>query len=308
MSPARDESVTVILHPRHGPGLQQALEEHKPISVVSPDDHRGVARALADNPALVTFDWDDAFLPGLRWVQAISAGLDQFPLERLEAAGVTLTSARGVHTPSVAEHALALLFSLTRGLGQAVRNMPAREWKPQMATEIRTLRVAVVGLGSIGTEIARLLEAIGAEVLGVNRTGRHGSIGNVFDVSQLLHVCNEADAIICVLPNTPETHHLVGASHLEALGGWVVNVGRGSTIDERALIEALRSGRLEGAGLDVTEVEPLPEDSPLWEMGNVVVTPHTAWATSHLASRLAELVAHNALAFAGRGDWRNRIL
>lgn len=309
MDPATEDTAALVIHPVHGPGLIQALDGYPHISVVAPTDAADVAESLHETGALITFAWDEDFLiPGLRWVQAISAGVEQFPAAELERAGIVLTSARGVHTPSVAEHAIALLWGLVRHLGPSIRRMSSREWKPAMATELRSLDVAVLGVGAIGTEIATLLQALGVSVVGVNTSGEHESLRRVVDRSELLGVCREVDAIVCVLPDEPDTHHVIDQEHLEALEGWVVNVGRGSTINEAALVSALQRGVIRGAALDVTEVEPLPRDSPLWDMENVIITPHTAWATDHLASRLAELIAHNASAYLGQGDWRNRVV
>lgn len=304
-----ENAATLVLHPVHGSGLIESLGEYAHVSLVSPADTSDVGPSLRRSGALVTFAWDDDFLvPELRWVQAISAGFEQFPSEKLEQAGVILTTARGVHTPSVAEHALALIWALVRRLGPAIRRMGSREWKPEMSTELRQLKVAVLGVGSIGSEIASLLQALGVDVVGVNTSGKHQKLSRVVAQSELLSICREVDVIVCALPDDPDTRHVIDRAHLEALGGWVVNVGRGSTIDESALVRALESGVIRGAGLDVTEAEPLPEESALWEMENVIITPHTAWATDHLASRLAELIAHNARAFLGYGDWENRVI
>jgi D-2-hydroxyacid dehydrogenase (NADP+) len=277
-----------------------------------PDSHEGVIEAMRDGAsALVTFDWDDAFLtPDLHWIQAISAGVNQFPLEDLAESGVILTSARGVHTPAVAEHALALLFAAVRRIGPALRRAERHEWRPEMGKEVRGLTVTILGMGSIGSEIARLLEPFEVTVIGVRRHPEPSDYAEaVVGPEELLWACRRSEVLICALPETQETLSLVGKDELDALGpGWVVNVGRGSSIDEEALVTALTEGALLGAAVDVTATEPLPDHSPLWDIETLTITPHMAWATSQLAPRLVALITENIQAFKGERDWLNRIV
>lgn len=312
MAAVPDNPTQLVLHPRHGPGLDTALGELADVALSTPDTHEDAVEVMRNGAtALVTFDWDDEFLTSdLKWVQAISAGVDQFPLEDLTESGVVLTSARGVHTPAVAEHAVALLFAVVRRLGPAVRRATRHEWKPEMVTEIRGLTVTILGMGSIGTEIARLLKPLGAKVIGIQRNPRPSELTDkVVGPDELLWACRESEALICALPETSETTGIVGDSELEALGqGWVVNVGRGSSLDEDALSRALRGGELRGAAVDVTSTEPLPADSPLWDLEKLIITPHMAWATDRLTPRLVEVISENVEAFRGERDWLNRIV
>lgn len=310
--PATDKPV-LVLHHQHGPGLATALDALGSLELVSPGDDDGVHRALADGAdGLVTYAWDDSFLEhDLSWIQAISAGIDQFPLERLRELGVILTSAKGAHSPAVADHAVALLLSLLRRLGPAVRRSVHHLWKPEMADETEGLTVGIVGLGSIGEEIARRLHGLGMRVIGVKRTveAYDGIVDEVLPPDDLVGLFRRCDAVILALPSVPDTAALITAEHLKALeGGWLVNVGRGSVVDEDALVEALTSETIRGAGLDVTATEPLPDTSPLWDMPEVIITPHMAWASQRLSDRLATIIDANARAFAGRGDWVNRVV
>ena len=310
--PATDRPL-LVLHHRHGPGLAGVLASLGSFELVSPTDDTGVDQALADGvDGLITYAWDDSFLDhGLGWIQAISAGIDQFPLERLRELGVVLTSARGAHSPAVADHAVALLLALLRRLGPAVRRSIDHVWKPEMAYETEGLTVGIVGLGSIGEEIAKRLLGLGIKVIGVKRgvDAYGGIVREVVPPDDLVGVFRRCDAMILTLPSAPDTAGLVTAEHLEALeGGWIVNVGRGSVVDENALVEALTSGTIRGAGLDVTASEPLSESSPLWDMPEVIITPHMAWASDRLSERLATIIDVNARAFAGSGAWVNRVV
>lgn len=306
------ERTELVLHPFHGPGLDDALARIPGASLITPASSEEVASVIEHGAqALVTFDWDDAFLgPELRWVQAISAGVDHFPIQSLAESGVVLTSARGAHTPAVAEHAVALLFALARGLGPAMRRAVRHEWSPELGTEVNGMTVCILGFGSIGSEIARMLQTLEAQVIGVRRNPEPSPFAeSVVGPECLLETCASADALICALPHTRDTTSIVGDAELEALGrGWVVNVGRGSTIDESALLRALEEGDLEGAALDVAAVEPLPSDSPFWDREDLIITPHMAWATDRLNPRLVDLVSANLAAYRGEAEWRNRVV
>ena len=304
----------VVLHPVHPPGLSTLLAELDHIAVDVPGDDDAIVDALeAGAEILVTYRWDDRFLTGsLTWVQAISAGLEQFPTEAFAAGDVRLTSARGVHAPSVAEHAMGLLLAVVRGIGEAMRDVPDRRWHPYRAAyEISGRTLGVLGLGAIGEEVALRAEGMGMRVVGSKRhpDQYQGVAEWVVGPGGTLEVCRVADVVVVALPHDEGTRGLVGAEELEALsGGWLINVGRGSVVDEEALIAALVDGTLLGAGLDVFGEEPLPSSSPLWTLPNVVITPHAAWSSDRLAARLVDLFAENLAAFGGSGEWRNLIV
>lgn len=279
------------------------------IDLLQPEaDH--VAGAVAEAGVLVTFIWDDAYLEGLRWVQSISAGHDQYPYEDFAQNGIVLTSASGVHGPQMAEHAFALLLGLSRGIGAATRNGVERTWKPMMLDELSGATLGILGLGAVGEEIARRGKAWGMRVIGTKRTlgGYAGAADEAFTPDDTAEVFFRADAVVSVLPGGDGTSGLVTRAMLESLGGWFVNLGRGNVVAEADIIAAIESGGLAGAGLDVFETEPLPADSPLWTNPRVIVTPHTGGMSPHYGRRLAEIVDDNLAAFAGRGEWRNRIV
>lgn len=303
------EKIRVVLHPRHPRGVDDALRAVDGIELVEPEDEDGVAASLETGPVLVTFRWADRFLTeSLRWVQSISAGVDQYPLSRLEARGVRLTSARGVHGPAAAEHAFALLLSLTRAVGVSMRDAEHRRWRPRMGVELGGSTMGILGLGSIGEEIASRAVAWGMTVIGTkaNPDTYTGVASEVFGPEGTVEVFRRSDAVVSVLPDTPETQGVVNEAAFTAMeGGWFVNVGRGSAVDEDALVEAIDQGHVLGAGLDVFSTEPLPDDSPLWANPRVVITPHTAGLTPEYGPRLADLFRRNLAAFTGSGSWEN---
>ncbi len=303
----------VVLHPHTAPGLAEHLRETDGIDLVTPDDDDGVTEALGAGNAevLVTMAWRDEFLTtGLRWVQATTAGVEQFPLSALEDRGVVLTSATGVHAPAVGLHAFALLLALIRRVGESMRDVVQRQWQVRTAYELEGRTLGVLGLGSIGEEIARIAQLHGMKVIGTKRdpSAYRGVADRVVRPDETLSVCADADVLMVTLPSTPGSDGSIGAEEFHALGsGWFVNVGRGSVVDEPALVQALRSGRLMGAGLDVFAEEPLPADSPLWELPNVIITPHMAWSSDRLPARLRALFERNLAAHTGMSEWINRV-
>lgn len=303
----------IVVHPIHGPGLLDALRAQPDLGIVAPADDDGVVEALHGSaPAgLVTFRWDDGFIsPQLGWIQSLSVGVEQFPIDQLHQHGIVLMTARGAHTPAVAEHALALMLATDRGIGRAVRDAPERRWQPAAPSEISGRVLGVLGLGSIGEEIARKAKSLGMRVIGTKKhsSDYRGEADEVYGSDGTLALCAAADIVMVALPHDPDTAGLVGTAELAALGsGWIVNVGRGAVIDEDALVVSLTEGELRGAALDVTAIEPLPADSRLWDLPDVITTPHMAWSSDRLGDRLAGLTLANARAWLGSGDWVNRI-
>ena len=301
----------VVLHPMHQSGVREALAEIPDIELRCPETESAVATALADDSVLVSYIWHDEYLrTGMRWLQSHSAGYNQYPVDVLRERGIILTSASGVHIVC-AEHAIGLLLALTRDIHLGIRDMPSRRWDTHVAPEVGGRTVVIAGLGAIGEAIAVRLAGWDVRLIGVTRSpkGYRGAVEDIRPLSALADACREASILMVAFPLAAETRHLVSAEVLDALGaGWVTNVSRGPVIDEAALIERLRDGRLLGAGLDVTETEPLPADSPLWDMPNVVITPHMAGLTPRCGERLAKLLTENLRAYRGQGPWRNRIV
>ncbi len=306
------DGLRIVLAPVAGSGFAAALSAVDGVTEVATPPLDEVGAALSGTEVLVAFQWEDEWLvPDLRWIQSVSAGTDQFPLDGLRDAEVVLTSAVGIHDVQVSEHAFGLLLGLTRGIGASVRNQTNRVWEWPTVVDLSGMTLGVLGLGVIGEAVARLAKAFGMDVLGTKRLvdGYSGAADEVFGPEKTLEVFRRSDAVIVTLPGTPETEGVVGSEELHALaGGFFINVGRGSVVDESGLIEALRSGGLRGVGLDVFREEPLSEDSPLWSMPNVIITPHLAGASPRYGERLAELFARNLAAFHGEGEWVNRVV
>lgn len=234
----------------------------------------------------------------LRWLQSASSGIDKMPLDLLEQREIVLTDASGVHARSVSETALALMLGLSRGIAASVRNQQQARWDGSMPlAEMNGGTVAIVGAGQIGSEVSRLARAFDMRVVAVRRSGGEMPGADVtYDNSRLDEALEQADYVVNILPLTDETYHLFDAERFARMKptACFINVGRGATVQEEALVEALKSGVIAGAGLDVFEQEPLLQEHPLWSLPNVIVTPHIAGGmTVRNKARLVELFAAN---------------
>jgi D-2-hydroxyacid dehydrogenase (NADP+) len=305
-------SPCVVLHPKLPPGVADFVRATPGLSIQAPADDDGVASALRQGgQVLVTYTWRPDFLtPSLKWIAGCGTGVEQYPLDTLAAQGVTLANAAGVHAECVSEHAFGLMLALTRRIGEAARHMTRAAWVPLPGEELGGKNLAIVGLGGIGEGVARRAQAWGLSMIGIKRNpaAYQGCLTDVRGTEALGEVCDWADILLLCLPALPDREALVGALELERLGaGWLVNVGRGSLVDEAALVTALQKGSLRGAGLDVTQVEPLPADSPLWSDPRVVLTAHNAGDSPAFGPRWGAIFRHNLAAFEGRGPWRNAV-
>jgi phosphoglycerate dehydrogenase-like enzyme len=264
---------------------------------------------LADAEVAVTGRFDADVLdaaPDLRWLQAMSAGVDYLPLDDLASAGVALTSAAGVHGEPIGEQVLGYLLTFERDLHVAHRNKTRGVWERDVdAGELAGKTVGVVGLGAIGSRVAELAQAFRMEVLGTKRdpSSAPDAVDEAFAPDGLETVLRRSDYLVLACPLTDETRGLIGSEQLRLLGpdGVLVNVARGEVVEQDALVRALQNRYVRGAALDVFEEEPLPAESTLWDLSNVVVTPHMAGSTPCYAERLADIFADNHAAYRESG-------
>jgi phosphoglycerate dehydrogenase-like enzyme len=228
----------------------------------------------------------------LKWLQTWSAGVDSLPLEEFESKNFTVTSANGVHAYPISETIFALMLGLTRNIHTYVKNQQEKIWHHSgLKLEIHEKTVGIIGVGAIGKEVAKLSKAFGMKVLGVRHSGKPDSfVDEMYTTSQLHSVLPNCDYIVVTLPLTKETTGLLGMEEFSLMksSAFLINIGRGEIIVEEDLINALNQGIIAGAGLDVFEKEPLSNDSPLWEMDNVIITPHTSGSTEHYNKRVIE--------------------
>lgn len=294
-------STPVFLGPEPTPWLREAVEAGGAHEV-----------PLAQAAAVLWTSLPDGFPtlpPNVRWVQLPFAGVEPWAAAGLLDDQRLWTNGAGVYADTVAEHALALLLAGVRGLTTAQRT---RTWDPKsVAPAVGTLRgsvVGIVGAGGIGRALIPMLQAMGVEVIAVNRTGRpvlghRQAPVETLPVAELDAALARCDHVVLAAPDTPETRNLLGAEQLRLLRphSWVVNVGRGTLVDTDALDRALTDRVIGGAALDVTEPEPLPDRHPLWAQPNALITPHVANPPQNIAPLLARRITENLRRYA-RGE------
>jgi phosphoglycerate dehydrogenase-like enzyme len=235
--------------------------------------------------------------PGVRWVQLPSAGVESWMEQGLLDTERVYTSAAGAYAETVAEHALALILAGARRLHESAR---ATSWEVGWGRSLAGSTVVILGAGGIGRALIRMLEPFGARTLAVTRSGREvpGTTAS-YSANQTGELWPEGDFFVLAAPSTGDTEKMIGARELDAMksDAWVINVARGSLVDTNALVEALSEGQIEGAALDVTDPEPLPDGHPLWTEPRALITPHTANPPDALARALAERIEENVARF-----------
>jgi phosphoglycerate dehydrogenase-like enzyme len=256
--------------------------------------------------------------PKLRFVQSISAGVDQYDKAAFAAAGIRLASAQGVNARAVSEHAMALILALARRLPEARDNQAKQVWRGMIGDlagredELGGKTLLIVGLGRIGNRLAQLAKAFDMRVLATRRNPiGGGDADEVHTMGALKSLLPQADFVALTCPLTPETERLINAETLALLkpSAALVNVARGRCVDEPALIDALAAGRLTAAALDTTVEEPLAQGSPLWAMPNVFITPHTAGETRRYEDNVLDILIDNLdLLWRGEAVLRNQIV
>ena len=239
----------------------------------------------------------------LAWIQSPMAGVGPLLSPEIIESHVIITSGSMVHRVPVAEHALMLVLAMARNLPPAGAMQQRRQWGHieiwQGCREVNGACLGIIGAGGIGGELARRARALGMRVIGVrkDRSQPVEGIDQMFGPDEMERFLAQVDFVVLAVPDTPATRHMIGREQLKSMknGACIINVGRGTAIDEGALAEALCSGHLAGAALDVCEEEPLPRESPLWDAPNILITPHVASATTHerLWRREYDLLAEN---------------
>lgn len=235
----------------------------------------------------------------LKWLQLFAAGTEIVDFDDVTRRGILVTNARGVASPNIAEHVLAMMLHFNRRLNVLVRAQFEKTWITKNSFDFPELRgqvLAVLGPGSIGGELAKRAACLGMQVLGISRSGKPvDGFVRVVALAGRDEILQQADHLAICVPGVDATAHMIDESWFAQMkpGACIYNVGRGSTVDETALLRAIESGRIAGAGLDVTGVEPLPADHPFWSHPNVLLTQHKAMNSRHYWERMTELFANN---------------
>jgi phosphoglycerate dehydrogenase-like enzyme len=297
----------------HAPAwLRERLQKEFPdVRVVQLENYDRVPEEIADTDVFIGWSLrPEQFRSAkrLKWIHSPAAAVHQLMFPELIGSNVVVTNSSPVHGPVVAEHAIAVLVALAKRLPQAMRYQAKKKWAQALLwnerprpREVEGATVAVIGVGGIGGEFIRRAKALGMNVLAVRQNAAKGTAGadEVYSAAQLDQVLPRADYVLLSTPVTPATSALINAERLAKMkaDAYLINVGRGTLVDEPALIDALKAHRIAGAALDVFEEEPLPEESPFWSLDNVLITPHTAGVTEGLWERHYNLIAENLRRF-----------
>lgn len=292
-----------------------------------PADHTGApfTRSAADETrwqalladAEIMFDFDYThrtdlpdLAPNLRWLQATSAGIGQFVKrmgygERLPQ--TVFTTASGVHARPLAEFCMMALLMHYKRLNHILADQRRHHWERYAATDLEGRTLAVVGLGRVGEAVAQMAKGLGMRTLGTRVSSTSAAVDQFYPPHQLHAMLAQADVVVLIVPHTPATDQLIDAQALAQMqpGAYLINIARGAVVDEQALIAALQSGQLGGAALDVFATEPLPATSPLWDMPNVLVSPHSASTSDRENARITALFCDNLRRYLAGEELRN---
>jgi phosphoglycerate dehydrogenase-like enzyme len=250
--------------------------------------------------------------PQLKWIQAITAGVDYMPLDEIRRRGILLTNGRGIHKIHMTEYAIAAMINLARGFHLMFRNQLKKKWERSVPQEeIHGATVGIIGLGAIGTEIAKKAALMGMRVIGVRRTpGPVDHVEEVYAPDDMAAVFRRSDYIINLLPYTPKTEKLIDRRFFDQMKptACFINIGRGPTVNEDDLIETLRHKKIRAMVSDVYHTEPLPPESPLWDLDNVILTPHISGVSPQYMDRAMEIITHNLNVYlSGQGEMVNLV-
>lgn len=254
--------------------------------------------------------------PQLRWIQLTSAGVDRLLDAPVLKSGITITTASGIHAVPISEYVIGAMIAFAKGFPRAWRAQASRAWQPYWPDELEGRTVGIIGMGAIGTRVARLAHELGMRVLGLRRSASRRATGRevgapfldeLLPPADLLHLLAESDYVVLSVPLTPDSRGLIGEPELRAMRprAVIINIARGAVVDERALVRALKEGWIAGAALDVFEIEPLPAESELWGLENVLVTPHISGGTPRYMERAVDLFCDNLRRYLAGQPLRN---
>ncbi len=250
----------------------------------------------------------------LQWIQAPVAGLEHYLFPELIESPVIVTNMRGIYSDHIADHALGFLLCLAKGLHTFIRRQLRHQWENGSsvpAVHLADSTLGIIGLGGIGEEVARRGAVCGMKVLAVDprRRDKPPYVEELWGADRLKDLLQLSDFVVICTPHTPETEHMINAQTLSWMkpSAFLINISRGIIVDLEALVEALQKGVIAGAGLDVFEQEPLPANHPLWDMENVILTPHVAWRAPHTGERRFQILVENLRRFLNKEPLINEV-
>ena len=306
----------IVVYDRLEEDLQQMIQKAADgYTVVFPESEEALKETGFDAEIFYGFCHERIFqfLPSLKWIQSSSAGMDNHLYPALRDSQVLLTNAAGLYGSHVADQGFALLLGLTRGIQHFVRNQDQKVWGGSKSpmVEIGGLTIGIIGMGGIGQYMASRAKGFDMYVISVDayRNDIPNLVDELMSIEQLPDLMCRSDVVMIACPLTDETRGLINAENLDQMKptAYLINVARGSIVDEAALIDVLQRRKIAGAGLDVTETEPLSEESPLWELDNVILTPHAAGGSQHRPRRTVEFFCQNLKKYFNKESLENLV-
>ncbi len=260
---------------------------------------------ISDIDALICYNPFDklniSLLKQLKWIQLSSIGIDQVPKQKVREQDIIVTNNRSGYSIPMGEWIVMKILELLKNSRDLYRKQSERKWQIDTSIlELYNKTVCFIGTGSIASEAAKRLQGFDTNTIGINTTGKNVEYFNAcYPMSKLSNAISQSDIVIVSIPYTKETHHLINKNSLSKFknGAILINISRGSVIDEPALVEALKKGSLRGAALDVFEDEPLSKDNPLWELDNIIITPHNSWVSEMRNERRYNIIYENLKRF-----------
>jgi phosphoglycerate dehydrogenase-like enzyme len=324
--PAETKLTLCVIHPfsewRATPNIAEAISRHWPeMRVAHLHDFKELPAELPDTDIFVGSSLrveQFAYAKRLKWIHSTSAGVSQLSYPELQNSEVVVTNPRGIFSIPMAEHTIGLLLALARNFPDSVHYQDRSQWgqqeiwdRPQHLTELNGQLLLILGFGSIGRELARRAKALDMRIWGVTRSGKGDAslAEKIVPIAELQKVLPDADYVVIAAPETKETNQLIGVAELALMkkSARIINVARGSLLDQAALVEALKHGRLAGAALDVTEPEPPLAEDPLWHAPNLFITPHTSAISDRLWTRQTHVLLDNLQRWFSGHELINRV-
>lgn len=309
-----DRSADTLTVAEFGEAIETEIPE---LDLHVSSDYDDALQAIADAEIVISRYLPNEMLnaaTNLKWIQSYSAGVDQYPIDRLAEDEILLTTASGVHAEPIAEQVLAYMLAFERQLHVGFRRQQAHRWERFSGGELAEKTVGIIGVGAIGTRVAELSAAFDMTVLGGKRdtTTVPPGVDTLFSPGELHTLLGQSDYVVVSCPLTPDTHELLGIKEFSSMkdSAVLINIARGEIVQQRHLHVAIANGSIGGAALDVADSEPLPADSPLWNLENVIITPHMAGSTPKYFSRLKDLFVDNYSRVVSDGPEaiRNRVI
>ena len=287
--------------------LEQLREAAPTVEIVVAQNQNDALNKIVDADAASGFVTPEFIRAGkkLRWVQVSSAGVESYLFPELVESDIILTNAKGVYGIHIAEHVMALILNFGRAINILIRRQSDEIWESRAnlpVIEIADQTLGIIGLGGIGLEVAQKAHALGMRILAVDPTQTYQPdyVEHLWHLDKLHDMLSESDFVAICCPLTPQTRHMMSTEEFQCMKptAYLINIARGGIVDQEALIKALEAKEIAGAGLDVTEPEPLPKGNPLWQMENVIITPHMAGQSPVSSRRLMAVLCENLKRFA----------